>query len=107
MADLDKNEILKLVGIRIKEIRLMQDLSRYQLAFEIKTSEKLLRQIENAEINTSVFRLFQIAEALNVNPEDLININTGSKNNDLDILIAPKKIIKKKSATKKAIKKKQ
>lgn len=107
MADLDKNEILKLVGIRIKEIRLKQDLSRYQLAFELKTSEKLLRQIENAEINTSIFRLFQIAEALNVKPEDLININTGTKNNDLDALIVPKKIIKKKNTIKKAIKKKQ
>lgn len=59
MAELDKNKILKLLGIRIKKIRLMQNLSRYQLAFEIKTSEKLLRQIENAEIIQVFLRYFK------------------------------------------------
>ncbi len=75
MADLDKNKILKQVGNRIKSIRLQQKLSRYQLAFESKTSEKHIRQIENAEINTSVFKLFQIADALGVKPEELFNFS--------------------------------
>lgn len=74
MADLDKDKILKQVGIRIKNIRTQQKLSRYQLAFEIKTSEKHIRQIENAEINTSIFKIFQIADALGVKPEEIINI---------------------------------
>ena len=74
MADLDKNKILKQVGLRIKKIRLQQKLSRYQLAFEAKTSEKHIRQIENAEINTSIFKLFQIADALGVKPEEFLNI---------------------------------
>lgn len=72
MVDLDKNKILKQIGIRIKKVRLQQNLSRYQLAFETKTSEKHIRQIENAEINTSIFKLFQIADALGVKPEELI-----------------------------------
>jgi transcriptional regulator with XRE-family HTH domain len=74
VADLDKDKILKQVGIRIKNIRTQQKLSRYQLAFEIKTSEKHIRQIENAEINTSIFKIFQIADALGVKPEEIINI---------------------------------
>lgn len=73
MADLDKDKILKQVGLRIKNIRLQQKLSRYQLAFEAKTSEKHIRQIENAEINTSIFKLFQIADALGVKPEEILN----------------------------------
>ena len=73
MADLDKDKILKQVGLRIKKIRLQQKLSRYQLAFEAKTSEKHIRQIENAEINTSIFKLFQIADALGVKPEEILN----------------------------------
>jgi transcriptional regulator with XRE-family HTH domain len=72
VSDLDKDKILRQVGLRIKKIRLQQKVSRYQLAFEIKTSEKLIRQIENAEINTSVFKIFQIADALGVKPEDII-----------------------------------
>ena len=77
MAELDKAKILKQIGIRIKKIRLQQKLSRYQLAFEAKTSEKHIRQIENAEINTSIFKLFQIADALGVKPEDILS--TGKK----------------------------
>jgi len=72
VAELDKEKILKQVGMRIKKIRLQQRLSRYQLAFEAKTSEKHIRQIENAEINTSVFKIYQIADALGVKPEDII-----------------------------------
>lgn len=73
MAELDKDKILKQVGLRIKKIRLQQNLSRYQLAFEAKTSEKHIRQIENAEINTTVFKIYQIADALGVKPEEIIN----------------------------------
>lgn len=72
VADLEKIEILKSLGLRIKRIRLKQKVSRYQLAFEIKTSEKLIRQIESGEINTSVFKIYQIADALGVKPEDLL-----------------------------------
>jgi transcriptional regulator with XRE-family HTH domain len=73
VAELDKDKILKQVGLRIKKIRLQQNLSRYQLAFEAKTSEKHIRQIENAEINTTVFKIYQIADALGVKPEEIIN----------------------------------
>lgn len=73
MPELDKDKILKQIGMRIKKIRLQQKLSRYQLAFEVKTSEKHIRQIENAEINTTIFKLFQIADALGVKPEDFIS----------------------------------
>lgn len=61
--------------MRIKKIRSQQKLSRYQLAFEAKTSEKHIRQIENGEINTGIFKLFQIAEALGVKPEEIVGSN--------------------------------
>lgn len=64
--------------MRIKKLRTQQKISRYQLAFEAKTSEKHIRQIENAEINTSIFKLFQIADALGVRPEEIII--SGKKN---------------------------
>ncbi len=78
MAELDKEKILKQIGMRIKKLRTQQKISRYQLAFEAKTSEKHIRQIENAEINTSIFKLFQIADALGVRPEEIII--SGKKN---------------------------
>lgn len=73
MADIEKDKVLKMVGSRIKKIRIQQNLSRKQLAFEVKTSERFIFRIENAEINTTIFKLFQIAEALGVKPEELIS----------------------------------
>ncbi|MBC7864648.1 MAG: helix-turn-helix domain-containing protein [Bacteroidia bacterium] len=72
MSELDKDKILQQLGLRIKKLRLLQNLSRYQLAFEIGTSEKHIRQIENGEINTSVFKIYQIANALEIKPEEII-----------------------------------
>ncbi len=72
MSEIDKHKFLIHVGMQIKKLRLKQKLSRYQLAFEVETSEKHIRQIENAEINTSIYKIYQIANALGVKPEELI-----------------------------------
>jgi transcriptional regulator with XRE-family HTH domain len=72
VSELDKHKILQQVGLRIKKIRLQQKVSRYQLAFEVGTSEKHIRQIENGEISTSIFKIFQIAYALEVKPEEIV-----------------------------------
>ena len=74
MSESDKNKYLIGVGLHIKKMRLKQNLSRYQLAFEVGTSEKHIRQIENGEINTSIYKIYQIAIALGLKPEDLIKI---------------------------------
>jgi transcriptional regulator with XRE-family HTH domain len=72
VSEIDKHKFLIHVGMQIKKLRLKQKLSRYQLAFEVETSEKHIRQIENAEINTSIYKIYQIANALGVKPEELI-----------------------------------
>ena len=72
MAETEKTKYLIHVGLQIKKLRLKQKLSRYQLAFEVDTSEKHIRQIENGEINTSIYKIYQIANALGVKPEELI-----------------------------------
>jgi len=78
VADIDKEKILRQIGMKIKRIRLQQKLSRYQLAFETETSEKHIRQIENAEVNLTVFKLFQITEALGVKPEEIVSLGKKS-----------------------------
>jgi transcriptional regulator with XRE-family HTH domain len=74
VSESEKNKYLISVGLQIKKMRLKQSLSRYQLAFEVGTSEKHIRQIENGEINTGIYKIYQIANALGVKPEDLIKI---------------------------------
>ena len=68
----NETRILKNIGVNIRKIRLQQNLSQAQLAFEIKTSTKQIQRIENGEINTGVITLFKIAEAMNVKVEKLI-----------------------------------
>lgn len=72
MKELNKEKILKQIGLRISKLRIKQKISRYQLAFEVGTSEKHIRQIESGEINTSIFKLIQISDALGVKPSDII-----------------------------------
>jgi transcriptional regulator with XRE-family HTH domain len=72
VKELNKEKILKQIGSRIAKARIKLGLSRYQLAFDIGTSEKHIRQIENGEINTSIFKIYQIAEALDKKVEEFI-----------------------------------
>jgi transcriptional regulator with XRE-family HTH domain len=74
VSESEKNKYLINVGLQIKKARLKQNLSRYQLAFEVGTSEKHIRQIENGEINTGIYKIYQIANALGVKPEDLVRV---------------------------------
>lgn len=72
MKELDKDKILKQIGLRISSLRTKQGISRYQLAFEVGTSEKHIRQIESGEINTGVYKIYLIAEALGVKPSEFV-----------------------------------
>jgi transcriptional regulator with XRE-family HTH domain len=72
VKELHKDKILKQVGLRISKTRIKLGISRYQLAFEVGTSEKHIRQIEGGEINTGIFKIYLIAEALGKKPEDFL-----------------------------------
>jgi len=56
--------------MRIKKLRIAPNVSCSQLAFEIGTSEKYLRQLEKGEINFGVMKLYQLAEALDMDIKD-------------------------------------
>ena len=65
-----KQKQLKLLGARIKKLREAADVSCNQLAFEIGTSEKYLRQLEKGELNFGVSKLYLLADALDVDIRD-------------------------------------
>ncbi len=68
-------EFIKLIGNRIREIRIKQGISQAQLAYESGIRINQIGRIERGEINTSVTSIYAISKALNVNPCDLIKIN--------------------------------
>ena len=67
-----KDEISQLVGAKIRKIRITQGLSIQNLAYEIGIEYTQLSRIERGKINTSIFQLFLISRALEVNFADII-----------------------------------
>ena len=66
---------LQKLGIRISELRKLQNLTKVQLAFEINTSESNIRRIEKGQINAGIITLNKIAEVLNVSLSELVQID--------------------------------
>lgn len=61
-----KQKQLKKLGTRIQKTRIAASISCNQLAFEIGTSEKYLRQLEKGELNFGVNKLFLLSDALDI-----------------------------------------
>ena len=64
---------IKAIGKKIREIRIKQNISQDQLAFEIGTTQKQISRIERGEINTSIAHILAIADTLNVSAKDLFD----------------------------------
>lgn len=74
MSKTDK-KFLEAFGHQVFKIRTQQGLSRVQLAFEINTTEKHIRLIEKGTINTGILNAYKIAQALNVKPSKLFDVD--------------------------------
>ncbi|MNK02888.1 anaerobic benzoate catabolism transcriptional regulator [compost metagenome] len=73
---MDDNEIRfrKLLGARIQELRQVKGLTQPQLAALIGFKDyQSLARIENGRVTTSVYNIYQIAQALTVTIEELFN----------------------------------
>jgi transcriptional regulator with XRE-family HTH domain len=73
---LEKSEILKLVGKRIKEVRESKGISQVELVGKMhgEIDPTNISRIESGRTNPTVFTIFRIAEALEMNPKDLLDI---------------------------------
>ena len=74
---MEKSEILKKVGKRIKELRLQKGISQADLVGKMQgeIDPTNISRIESGRTNPTVFTLFRIAEALEVRLNDLLNID--------------------------------
>lgn len=63
---------IKKFGKRLKELRLEKGLSQEQLAWETGLEFSQINRIENGVINTSISNIFIIAEALKIEPMELL-----------------------------------
>ena len=63
----------KLIGNRIRKIRTEKNITIENLAFEADMEYKQLSRIELGEINTSLFQIYKISVALNINEAEITN----------------------------------
>lgn len=65
--------VIKKVGIRIRKLLLLNNISQAQLAFEAGIPRMQVVRIESGSINTTISSLNAIAKVLNVELKDLFD----------------------------------
>lgn len=75
MSSMEKGDLLKIVGKRVQEIRISKGYSQVDLAGKIKGTIDTtnISRIESGRTNPTLFTLYRIAEALEVNLSQLLN----------------------------------
>ena len=76
MSSVEKSEILKAVGKKIKELREAKGLSQVDLVGEIEGNIDTtnISRIESGRTNPTLYTLYRIAKALDVELKDLVNL---------------------------------
>lgn len=73
VSKVSQDKFLKLIGKKIRGYRLEQGISQDQLAFECDMPIKQIGRIERGEINTGIFTLYRITEALEIALTDILD----------------------------------
>lgn len=74
---MDKQELLKSVGKRIQDIRVSKGLTQVDLVGKIDgdIDTTNISRIESGRTNPTIYTLYRIANALEVNLNDLVSMN--------------------------------
>jgi transcriptional regulator with XRE-family HTH domain len=77
---LEKSEILKIIGKRIKELRESQGLSQVDLVGKMsgEIDPTNISRIESGRTNPTVYTIFRIAEAMEIHPKEILNYDFSS-----------------------------
>jgi transcriptional regulator with XRE-family HTH domain len=70
---LEKDELIVLVGKRVREIRLSKGLTLERVAFDAGIEYKQLSRIELGKVNTSIYQIYIVSKSLNVPLPELFN----------------------------------
>lgn len=70
---LEKDELIVLVGKRVREIRLSKGLTIERVAFDAGIEYKQLSRIELGKVNTSIYQIYIVSRSLDVSLPELFN----------------------------------
>jgi putative transcriptional regulator len=68
-----KEQVIKKLGKRIKEVRLSKGITQAQLASDIDKDQQSVQRLEAGNINPTYHYLLQIAEGLGVKLSELLD----------------------------------
>lgn len=69
----DKELVIKAIGNRVRALRYGKFLTLESLSFKADMDYKQLSRIELGKINTSIYQIYKIANALQINASEIIN----------------------------------
>jgi transcriptional regulator with XRE-family HTH domain len=68
----NKDTVVKLIGERVRKLRIDKQLTLENLAFKADMDYTQLSRIELGKINTSLFQIHKIANALGINSSEIL-----------------------------------
>jgi transcriptional regulator with XRE-family HTH domain len=68
---LSKDEVTKIVGLKIRTIRNAKQLTIEKVAFDAGMEYTQLSRIEHGKINTSIYHIYKISQSLNIEVPDI------------------------------------
>ena len=71
--DISEESFILNLGIHLRQLREKKNMSQQDLANDSGITKSQIARIERAEINTTVKTLIKIANALEIEPKDLLN----------------------------------
>lgn len=69
----DKEDLLKILGNRIKEVRLNKNLTQIDLASRVGKDQQSIQRLEAGRMNPTYYYLLEISEGLQISITELIH----------------------------------
>lgn len=78
MSNMEKSDLLKIVGKRVQELRISKGLTQVDLVGKIEgeIDTTNISRIESGRTNPTIFTLYRISKALDVSLIELLNFKT-------------------------------
>jgi transcriptional regulator with XRE-family HTH domain len=76
--DISKELFISDFGVHVRQLREKKNMSQQDLANDCSMSKRQIGRIERGEINTSLGTIINIANALEIEPKDLLNFTIKS-----------------------------
>jgi transcriptional regulator with XRE-family HTH domain len=74
VKELDEIELIKSVGNKIRDARILKGFSQATLSYDANIPKNQVGRIERGEISTSITTLYKICKALNIQMQELFII---------------------------------